>query len=123
MGGSGISESAKKAARKALVTKRKKQEKHDSYLKRTEWIRERNRFLKPFLVYWKKESPDDACCVVCGEAMPNTLHRHHLDGNRRNNRGNNKITLCGSCHIIINKARSDEEALQDFRERHKRVVK
>jgi hypothetical protein len=115
-------ESGKKVAEKAWGKRRQKKEKHDSYLKRTEWIKNRALFLKPFLINWGKESGGHRDrCVVCGESMPNTFHEHHLDGNNRNNDPENKTTLCASCHIIIHKAASDEEALHDFQERHKRV--
>lgn len=55
--------------------------------------------------------------------MPNAFQVHHVDGNNRNNEIENKTALCVSCHIIIHKAKSDEEALRDFQERHKRVLR
>jgi len=117
-----MSKSGKAAADRAWATIRRKKEKHESYLRRTDWIRQRSVFLRPFLIDWKKESVRHSDrCVVCGESMPNTLHTHHLDGNNRNNDGENKVILCGSCHIIIHKAKSDKEALHDFEERHKRA--
>lgn len=117
-----MAESGKKAAEKAWKKRREKQEKHDSYIKRTAWIRQRALFLRPFLIKYRNESVGHHdCCVVCGESMPNTFHVHHLDGDNKNNDSENKVTLCASCHIIIHKAKSDKEALRDFQERHKKL--
>jgi 5-methylcytosine-specific restriction endonuclease McrA len=116
-----MSESGDLRAKKAWET-RKKKERHDSYLKRTKWIKDRAIFLKKYLDVWKKESGENSHnCVVCGESMVNTLHIHHLDGDHTNNKAENLTPLCGSCHIIIHKAKSDEDALRDFEERHKRI--
>jgi hypothetical protein len=110
-------------AKKAWTTRKKNKEKHSSYIERTKWIRERAIFLKKCLDIWKEElGENNNICVVCGESMTNTLHTHHLDGNHKNDEAENKVKLCGSCHIIIYKAKSDEEALHDFRERHKRIL-
>jgi len=53
------------------------------------------------------------CCVVCGESMKNTLDIHHVDGDRRNSRKSNKITICASCHRILDKAKSPAETRRD----------
>lgn len=39
---------------------------------------------------------DNNSCVLCGEKK--NLHIYHIDKDRRNNKLNNLITLCGKCH-------------------------
>jgi 5-methylcytosine-specific restriction endonuclease McrA len=114
-----------KTAKKAWRTIKKK-EKHADYVARgqrgTVWLKKRNLALRPLLLQWKEELAGHVTrCVVCGESMPNTFEAHHLDGDEKNNDPENRATLCASCHRIINKAVSDEEAQHDFEERHKRM--
>jgi signal recognition particle GTPase len=75
--------------------------------------------VRPFLKKLKKTCVREDVCVVCAEPMRNTLDRHHLDGNRENNDSSNFVTLCASCHRIIDKAKSPKDALVDLKERHK----
>jgi 5-methylcytosine-specific restriction endonuclease McrA len=79
--------------------------------------------VRRFLATLKKMHTKEDICIVCGEPMKNTLDTHHLDGNRKNNDPDNLVTVCASCHRIIDKAKSPEEALLDLRERHKRMDK
>ena len=76
-----------------------------------------------YLATLKKTSISEDTCIVCGESMKNTLDRHHIDGNRKNNDPSNLVTICASCHRIFDKAVSPEEALLDLKERHKRIHK
>ena len=39
---------------------------------------------------------DSNMCVVCGKA--DNLHIHHIDGDRRNNKLSNMVTICATCH-------------------------
>lgn len=52
--------------------------------------------------------------------MKNTLDIHHIDGDRKNSAESNKIRICASCHRILDKAKSPEEALADLTERRMR---
>lgn len=36
-------------------------------------------------------------CKICGQTE--NLHVHHLDGNRKNNKIDNLVWLCSSCHL------------------------
>ena len=46
-----------------------------------------------------REIREKDSCIVCG--VTEKLHNHHVDKNIRNNKENNLMTLCGSCHIIF----------------------
>ena len=39
-------------------------------------------------------------CEKCGFSNPDGLTVHHIDKNRSNNRDDNLITLCGTCHAL-----------------------
>jgi hypothetical protein len=43
---------------------------------------------------------DNYKCKICGN--PNSLHVHHIDYNKQNNKQINLITLCKSCHMKTN---------------------
>jgi len=75
-----------------------------------------------FLTTLKETSTNEPCCVVCGESMKNTLDLHHIDGDRRNSKESNKITICASCHRILDKAKSPAEARKDLEERHRKSM-
>jgi len=76
--------------------------------------------VRVFLTALKQKNTVEVCCVVCGESMQNTLDVHHIDGDRGNSLKSNKITICASCHRILDKAKSPEEALADLEERNRR---
>lgn len=41
-------------------------------------------------------------CSVCGKELPRCgLHRHHKDGNQKNNIDKNLALLCPKCHRLI----------------------
>lgn len=88
-------------------------------------VKQKQRILavREYLSTLKKTSNGEDICIVCGESMKNTLDRHHVDGNRKNNDPNNLVIICASCHRIFDKAVSPEEALLDLNERHKRIRK
>ena len=113
----------KSAAQKAVETRKK----NKLHVRKVEigneygqTKRERTLAVRPFLIEMRKRYGKTRNCVVCGESMENTLDTHHLDGNDKNNDPDNQVTLCASCHRIIDKAGSPEAALKDFRLRHER---
>ena len=61
--------------------------------------------LRPLLKKWKKELGDQKRCPICGESMPETFHKHHIDGNHNNNSTRNLVYICASCHAITYKAK------------------
>ena len=84
--------------------------------------KERALAVRSFLIGLKKEfAGKNDKCIVCGETMRNALDHHHLDGNKKNSNPRNIVILCASCHRIIDKAKSSEEAIQDFKARFKRT--
>jgi 5-methylcytosine-specific restriction endonuclease McrA len=45
---------------------------------------------------------DDYCCQICrADAGCKSLHVHHIDRSRLNNKGTNLITLCEPCHRAV----------------------
>ena len=115
-----LSKRGESAAKKAAVTRKKNRLRARQVEIGHEYggrIREKNLAVRPFLIEMKRRFGKTGSCVVCGELMRNTLDTHHLDGNEKNNDPSNLVTLCASCHRIIDKARSPQEALQDFEKR------
>ena len=49
---------------------------------------------------------DGNACKVCKKG--GKLHIHHIDGNKKNDRDDNFITLCGSCHSRVHGVRSPD---------------
>lgn len=78
---------------------------------------------KSFLMSLKKTNAREDVCIVCGESIVNSLDHHHLDGNNKNNDPHNLVTLCASCHRVLDKAKSPKETLLNLKERHKRKLK
>ncbi|MGM5487802.1 MAG: HNH endonuclease [Nanobdellota archaeon] len=56
--------------------------------------------IAPFLKRWIKERGNKRICPICGEDMPETFHKHHIDGNHENKLKDNLVEICGSCHAI-----------------------
>ena len=58
-------------------------------------------------IYERIRARDNYKCQLCGAEIKNenktALHVHHKDGNRKNNKGDNLITLCPFCHINTHK--------------------
>jgi cytochrome c553 len=75
-----------------------------------------------FLSALKETNTSETCCIVCGESMKNTLDIHHIDGDRTNSERSNKITICASCHRILDKAKSPMEARVDLEKRHRKSM-
>lgn len=48
---------------------------------------------------------DKYMCSFCSKN--DTLHIHHIDGNSKNNKTNNLITLCQKCHVIVENNRKN----------------
>jgi len=49
-----------------------------------------------------------AKCEVCNRSF-NTIHLHHIDGNRKNNKKENQIYVCVDCHSIIHNGLKNNE--------------
>jgi len=49
-------------------------------------------------------------CQECEELLPKHMSVHHIDYDKNNNRAENLITLCGSCHSKTNVNRDIWEA-------------
>lgn len=50
---------------------------------------------------YRKWHPEIQCCEIC--ASHNYLVVHHIDQNRKNNRDENLILLCRSCHASVHR--------------------
>jgi hypothetical protein len=88
------------------------------------WRRRKRNMLvvKPLLIKWNKKSKDSEKCVACNEDMKLTLDTHHVDPNRNKRNYNspeNKVSLCASCHRIMDKAKYPLEVEQAFKKRHR----
>ena len=77
--------------------------------------------VKPLLVSWIKErekrKKKEEICPICGESMPETFQKHHIDGNHHNNSKKNQVYICASCHNITYKA--DTHLKELWLKRHK----
>lgn len=73
-----------------------------------------------FLATLKRTNTNEACCLVCGESMKNTLGTRHIDRDRRNSENSDKVKMCASCHRILGKAKSPIEARIALEERHRK---
>jgi hypothetical protein len=113
----------KRRAKKAANTRRKNilREKLSFTGKKNVALRRRiERAVKDRLVEWRGSPRDDGRCAVCGENMWETFQTHHLNGDDHDNNLDNLVTLCGSCHTVTFKARSEKIAVRLFEKRHKR---
>lgn len=45
---------------------------------------------------------DKRICQICGILLKGNIHPHHIDYDKKNNRKDNLITLCNSCHSKTN---------------------
>ncbi len=70
---------------------------------------------------WKKTRKLKDKCIVCGERDKITFHKHHIDGNKKNNLPSNLIKICASCHSITWKAKTPKEAREAFIKRYRKV--
>jgi hypothetical protein len=104
------------AGQKAAKTLRRKRVARDIARKR----KENTLGVSDFLAALRENSSSEACCLVCGESMKNTLDIHHIDGDRRNSEKSNKVIICASCHRILDKAKSPSEALDDLKQRNRK---
>lgn len=130
----------REAGRKAAETRRREHEKWEEAGKKSWDTRKKKKLRKiqkkighqtalkrkanilavqPFLASLKKTNAREDICIVCGESTANSLDHHHLDGDRKNNDPSNIVMLCASCHRVLDKAKSPEEALLDLKERHR----
>lgn len=48
----------------------------------------------------------DGACVVCGDARAKRMPVHHVNENPKDNRPENLVLLCGTCHAIHHKSTS-----------------
>ena len=48
-----------------------------------------------------RDNPQQRCCEICGDDRNIVIH--HLDQNRRNNKPENLIMLCKSCHAKVHR--------------------
>ena len=108
-------EKRKEAAKKAVLTRKRKA------IGRKVWEKRKQIMLavKPLLLQWSEANRKyraEPKCVVCGETMRNTLDKHHVDPSFKEQ----WVWLCASCHRILDKASSEEKALQDLETRHAR---
>jgi hypothetical protein len=55
----------------------------------------------PLLKRWIKEKGKQVRCPICGESMPETFQKHHMDGNHHNNKGENIVPICAT-NLVIN---------------------
>ncbi len=89
-------------------------------MKKQHWITRNSKAVSSLLIRWKKELGKRKRCLVCGEDMSITFHKHHINGNHNNNSSDNLVDICASCHAITYKAKNPKEAKKFFKRRHEK---
>jgi 5-methylcytosine-specific restriction endonuclease McrA len=56
-------------------------------------------------------------CAYCGFGIPEVLETAHIDGNHENNDPKNLVTLCPTCHRLLDIDLIAEETIIEIRDR------
>jgi len=62
----------------------------------------------------------DYSCAWCGNCLKENLTIHHIDGDRENNRYDNKIIMCHNCHNRFHNSKGI--SIEDIKERKKILI-
>jgi hypothetical protein len=74
----------------------------------------------PLLKRWIKEKRKQVRCPICGEGMPETFQKHHMDGNHKNNKKGNIVPICSNCHTLTYTAKGRLKEL--WKKRHEKYL-
>lgn len=116
-----------------------KKETDPNYIERRRENAKKNRLANPLKVWQRHDKEhfkgnkinalkrDNYRCQVCNYTAKDIFDRkiiiHHLDGNRKNNKLDNLITLCRSCHMAITNLQHFLYFLNKFPQKRKLIKK